>query len=172
MRTVTRNGWGGEECVEEEGKETESCILDGCGDTQCTQPYTVLRDQWRRIQYGNIFPTVHCDKQALGWTRFSFPESPYAQIPTSPPPQEYLGHDSSMRTCGTAAVSWMEGDLPKFGDTPKTMEMNFAWTNGRTKHGSYSTEVVSCKEQPHTQEFILYNLKPTPGGWLGAHCAI
>ena len=73
-----------------------------------------------------------------------------------------------MKTCGTAAVTWVEGDLPKFGDSPKTVKMKFAWTDGYDR--SYSTEVVSCKEQPDAQEFFLYNLKPTKGTW--AHCAI
>lgn len=148
------------------------------GDLQCGKNHTILRDAWRRIEYGVKHPTVHCDKPGSsssytnlveGWYRFSFPSAPYAKIPTTAPLKQYVGGD--MQSCGTHAVAWMEDSLPGIGDSPKDVTIYFAsdgWSD-YPKSRPTPAEIVAC---PDGGEIMyLYNLSPI-SDCFSAYCAM
>ena len=142
-----------------------SNILD---DPQCRQPYSFLTESWRRIKPGVPYHgTCNCDTSLLSrWYRFSFPESPFAKIPSTPPP--VANRDWDMRTCGTRGIPWMEDSYPNIGEGPKNVRLNIAWLSN-SRWESVSARVVACWERG--QIFYLYYLSPIVDRCCTAFCA-
>merc|ERR1719153_1471168 len=106
------------------------------GDAQCTRSYTTLNETWRRIVPGVAQPAggYHCDRSPArgshtgfkeGWYRFSFPEAPFAKIPTTPPLLE--NRQGDMKSCGTHRVAWVDASYPSVGEQPKDVTIKRAW---------------------------------------------
>eukprot|EP00091_Calanus_sinicus_P022863 TRINITY_DN747_c0_g1_i10.p1 TRINITY_DN747_c0_g1~~TRINITY_DN747_c0_g1_i10.p1 ORF type:complete len:457 (+),score=136.25 TRINITY_DN747_c0_g1_i10:121-1371(+) len=146
---------------------------DEVHDAQCDQPYTVLSDAWRKIEYGTPHSSYHCDQTGsssvytgltTGWYSFNF-NGP-ATIPTTAPLPENV--DGDRKSCGTQAVAWTPSALPNIGEVPLDITINFAWRSN-PKYGSTTGKVVACIKDG--KQIFLYNLQPVPGCHL-AYCAI
>lgn len=146
-------------------------------DPQCSRPYTILSDKWRKIEYGVKHPTSHCDKTGsrsvyisgwlVGWYAFKI-GSDYATIPTTPPAEK---NRQPLMTCGTAASAWIEGSNPTIGQHQKDVTIYFAYKSTEKLHGhSVSAKVVGCVADDG-QPMYLYYLPPVPG-WCYAYCAL
>ena len=132
-------------------------------------PYNTLTDPWRRIEYGVKHPTPHCDQTQFtpGWYQFTFPEAPYATIPTTSPKPEHVRSD--MQSCGTYTVSWMEGSLPAIGQPPQSVNIHFAFQSNE-KHASVTAKVVAC---PAAGGHTVYRYElPAVTACAAAYCAL
>jgi len=178
--TMVAEGWGGE--VNHNGSVLQGICCHGVlstpiqevlrEDIQCTRSYTTLNDTWRRIVPGvkQSGPT-QCDTSSRngfreGWYRFSFPEAPFAKIPTTPPLEE--NRQSDMKSCGTHAIPWVNASYPTVGEQPKDVIINFAWQSNENAW-SASAKIVACTQRQTV--YHLYYLKETPQCSL-AYCAM
>jgi len=131
------------------------------GHIQCRKNYTTLTDYWRRIVPGVSHPSSHCDSEISnfkpGWYRFSFPQAPFAKIPTTPPLLENRQNDR--KSCGTNAVPWMDATYPKVGEKPKDVIIKFAFFSSEN-YENVSAKVVACPEQDKT--VYIYHLPAVP----------
>merc|ERR1711963_499314 len=93
---------------------------------QCSQPYQVLSDTWRKIDFKPT-STSNCDSNLdPNWYRFAFNgNDSYAKIPSSPPAKM---HPSSKRPCGTHRVAWTFETLPSAGEPLKNITIH--WSEG------------------------------------------
>ena len=84
-------------------------------------------------------------------------------IPINPPPSQFLGPlPSNMKTCGTHGVSWIDGGLPELGDTPKNIDIKFAYTNKDDQwKSSGGDQAVAC-DDGYGHTFYLYYLNSAP----------
>eukprot|EP00092_Neocalanus_flemingeri_P059839 GFUD01071659.1.p1 GENE.GFUD01071659.1~~GFUD01071659.1.p1 ORF type:complete len:230 (-),score=36.21 GFUD01071659.1:111-746(-) len=158
------------------GTDDAGNIIPIAGHPQCMMDYTTWTEDWRMVRYSTQPQAAnHCDqapasstKSGLtsGWHRFVF-NGVHARIPTHPPPKQYQG---SGKTCGTTAVSWMDGSLPSLGEPPKDVTMKFSYdkdeydTNARKP-----AKVVACLDENY-QNFYLYHLVPVTSCYY-AYCA-
>jgi len=141
-------------------------------DIQCTRSYTTLNETWRRIVPGVPQPAgsqSQCDTFSRngfeeGWYRFSFPEAPFAKIPTSPPLVE--NRQADMKSCKTHAVSWVDASYPSVGEQPKNVTIKFAYQSKENWSKSSEAKIVACNNGVY-----LYHLKQVPGCSF-AYCAM
>ena len=143
------------------------------GDIQCTRRYTTLKESWRRI-----FPGVaqsgsaHCDTSNStgfkeGWYRFSFPEAPFAKIPTTPALLENRQLD--MKSCGTHRIPWVDASYPSVGEPPKDVTIRWAWENTEDSYYPTQAKIVACHTKGQTM--YLYYL-PAVTACSNAYCAM
>ena len=120
-------------------------------------------------------PKYYCDRPGYsystqftpGWYQFTFPEAPYATIPTTPPKPEHVQRD--MQSCGTIAVSWMKGSLPAVGQPPQSVKIYFAYLSNE-KHSSVTAKVVAC---PAAGGHTVYRYElPVAPVCPSAYCAL
>jgi len=146
-------------------------------DIQCTRSYTTLNETWRRIVPGVAQPAggYHCDKSPAsghhtgfkeGWYRFSFPEAPFAKIPTTPALVE--NRQSDMKSCGTMRVAWVDSSYPSVGEEPKNVTIRWAFRDSESSTTS-SAKIVACGTK--SQAFYLYYL-PEQKSCSNAYCAM
>merc|ERR1719370_2579085 len=148
------------------------------GNAQCTRAYTTLNETWRRIVPGVAQPAggYHCDRSPArgshtgfkeGWYRFSFPEAPFAKIPTTPPLEENRQND--MKSCGTHRVAWVDASYPSVGEQPKDVTIKWAWGSNEASTES-SAKIVACSTT-EGQTVYLYYL-PEQTACHHAYCAM
>ena len=146
-------------------------------DIQCTRSYTTLNETWRRIVPGVAQPadSYRCDNSGAnerytgfseGWYRFSFPEAPFAKIPTTPPLVENRQRD--MKSCGTHRVAWVDGSYPTVGEQPKDVSIKWAWGDDESSTTS-TAKIVACGSK--SQTIYLYYL-PKQTACYNAYCAM
>jgi len=178
--TMVAEGWGGE--VNHNGSVLQGICCHGVlstpiqdiivEDIQCTRSYTTLNETWRRIVPGVPQPAgsqSQCDTFSRngfeeGWYRFSFPEAPFAKIPTSPPLVE--NRQADMKSCKTHAVSWVDASYPSVGEQPKNVTIKFAYQSKENWSKSSEAKIVACNNGVY-----LYHLKQVPGCSF-AYCAM
>ena len=145
---------------------------------QCSQPYQVLSDTWRKIDFKST-NTGNCDNNLdPNWYRFAFNgNDSYAKIPSSPPAKM---HQSSKRPCGTHRVAWMFEPLPSAGEPMKNITIHWSEGHWNVDSGEYlgdntygaskPASVVACRDDKENT-FYIYYLVP-PKSCNHAYCAI
>ena len=99
-----------------------------------------------------------------GWYRFSFPEAPFAKIPTTPPLLENRQYD--MKSCGTHGVSWVDASYPSVGEPPKNVTIKFAWkSNEAWGYTLYKRKNCCLQKQEQWSDCVL-SLLPQANTWM------
>ena len=137
--------------------------------SQCSSSsYTVLNDDWRKIDYYNRGDkSYHCDRDITkGWYRLQGAAG--NRLPTSPAPN---GTPSSSRMyCGTHATAYITG-----GEHPTPEEgivsrgVCFEWSSD-TCWKSKSLKVAACYGDDD-DVYYVYELSP-PGNCQLAYCGL
>jgi len=147
-------------------------------DEQCSKPYEILSDSWRKIDFTSS-STGNCDSGLVpNWYRFSFNgNDSYARIPSSPPARK---HQGTKKPCGTARVSWMYESLPSVGEPPKNVTIHWSAGYWNPNSGIYlgddtygtskPASIVACRDDMKNT-FYIYSLVP-PQRCSNAYCAI
>jgi len=147
-------------------------------DEQCSKPYEILSDSWRKIDF-TPSSTGNCDSGLVpNWYRFSFNgNSSYARIPSSPPAKK---HQGTKKPCGTSRVAWMYESLPSVGEPPKNITIHWSAGYWNVNNGEYlgddtygtskPASIVACRDDMKNT-FYIYSLVP-PQRCSNAYCAI
>jgi len=155
--------------------EAKPEVNEAENDKQCSRPYKILSDSWRKIDFNPV--GSNCDSTLEpNWYRFSFDgNASYARIPSNPPAKK---HQGTKKPCGTNRVAWMYGSLPTVGEPPKNVTMH--WSAGYWNDGTYLGEdtygtpktasIVACRDELKNT-FYIYSLVP-PQRCNNAYCAI
>ena len=126
----------------------------------CSVPYQNLTDSWRKIGSAS---GSRCDKSNHkfdGNTWFRFVGMAGTMLPTSPPGKS---------SCGTDAVSWMEGEHPKDIDSTVSRKICFRW-DSQCQWPISNTNVRKCSDYDGSY-FYIYQLKRPTVCNLG-YCAV
>ena len=124
-------------------------------------PYQNLTDSWRKIGSPKI--GSHCDRDQSkfnGKTWFRFVGSAGTMLSTSAP---------NKTSCGTSAVSWIEGEHPTNINQPVSRKICFRW-DSQCQWSVANTTVTKCRDYDGAY-FYLYQLKRPPVCELG-YCAV
>ena len=134
--------------------------LSGLG-FYCPFVYQNLTDSWRKIGGGS--GSTNCDRNrdkfdGNSWFRFIEPAG--RKIPITAP---------SKSSCGTHAVSWIEGDDPTSIGQSVNRKICFRW-DSQCQWSITNIKVAACMGY-NNQMFYLYQLKK-PTACSLAYCAV
>ena len=116
----------------------------------CPVQYQNLTDSWRKI--GNPSST-NCDRSTRkfnGTTWFRFVEPAGTMLSTSPPAKS---------SCGTSAVSWMNGAHPTIVGQSVSRKICFRW-DSECQWSRENTRVKGCRDYDG-KLFYIYQFRQT-----------